>query len=142
VKWFNAEKGYGFIQVERGGQDVFVHYSDIQTDGLKTLNEGQTVEFEITNGPSGPQAKNVRSSAELCRRPTGLIFTEFFGTRALNVAYVHRGCPPFGSPRPTHRPPPLPDELREILRTFHSRDGAHELGTSQVARVSDQRGAP
>jgi CspA family cold shock protein len=60
VKWFNAEKGYGFIQVEGGGQDVFVHYSDIQIDGFKTLNEGQAVEFEITNGPNGPQAKNVR----------------------------------------------------------------------------------
>jgi CspA family cold shock protein len=53
-------EGYGFIQVEGGGQDLFVHYSDIQTDGFKTLSEGQTVEFEITNGPNGPQAKNVR----------------------------------------------------------------------------------
>jgi CspA family cold shock protein len=59
VKWFNAEKGYGFIQVE-GGPDVFVHYSDIQTNGYKTLNDGQAVEFEITQGPNGPQAKNVR----------------------------------------------------------------------------------
>ena len=60
VKWFNGEKGYGFIQVEGGGQDVFVHYSDIQTDGFKILDEGQAVEFEITDGPNGPQAKNVR----------------------------------------------------------------------------------
>jgi len=60
VKWFNNDKGYGFIQVEGGGPDVFVHYSAIQTDGYKTLNEGQTVEFEITKGPNGPQAKNVR----------------------------------------------------------------------------------
>jgi CspA family cold shock protein len=59
VKWFNADKGYGFITVD-GGKDVFVHYSDIQADGYRTLEEGQRVEFEITNGPNGPQAKKVR----------------------------------------------------------------------------------
>ncbi|TCT25518.1 putative cold-shock DNA-binding protein [Melghiribacillus thermohalophilus] len=58
VKWFNAEKGYGFIQVE-GGDDVFVHYSAIQEDGFKTLEEGQAVEFEIVEGNRGPQAANV-----------------------------------------------------------------------------------
>ncbi|SMG53609.1 cold shock domain-containing protein [Paenibacillus aquistagni] len=58
VKWFNAEKGYGFISVE-GGEDVFVHYSAIQTDGFKALDEGQEVEFEITDGNRGPQAANV-----------------------------------------------------------------------------------
>ncbi|CAM2960197.1 cold shock domain-containing protein [Paenibacillus sediminis] len=58
VKWFNAEKGYGFIQVE-GGEDVFVHFSAIQEDGFKTLEEGQAVEFEITEGNRGPQAANV-----------------------------------------------------------------------------------
>lgn len=58
VKWFNAEKGYGFIQVE-GGDDVFVHFSAIQEDGFKTLDEGQEVEFEITQGDRGPQAANV-----------------------------------------------------------------------------------
>ncbi|WP_195571602.1 cold shock domain-containing protein [Paenibacillus sp. 1001270B_150601_E10] len=58
VKWFNAEKGYGFISVE-GGDDVFVHYSAIQTDGFKTLDEGQEVEFEISEGNRGPQAANV-----------------------------------------------------------------------------------
>ncbi|GAA0133831.1 MULTISPECIES: cold shock domain-containing protein [Paenibacillaceae] len=58
VKWFNAEKGYGFIQVE-GGEDVFVHFSAIQGDGFKTLEEGQAVEFEITDGNRGPQAANV-----------------------------------------------------------------------------------
>ncbi|GEN45110.1 cold-shock protein CspD [Alkalibacillus haloalkaliphilus] len=58
VKWFNAEKGYGFIQVE-GGDDVFVHYSAIQQDGFKTLEEGQEVEFEIVEGDRGPQASNV-----------------------------------------------------------------------------------
>ncbi|ANE48304.1 cold-shock protein [Paenibacillus swuensis] len=58
VKWFNAEKGYGFISVE-GGEDVFVHFSAIQGDGFKTLDEGQEVEFEITDGNRGPQAANV-----------------------------------------------------------------------------------
>jgi CspA family cold shock protein len=58
VKWFNAEKGYGFISVE-GGEDVFVHFSAIQGDGFKTLDEGQAVEFEITEGNRGPQAANV-----------------------------------------------------------------------------------
>ncbi|MDQ0160686.1 cold-shock protein [Alkalibacillus sp. S2W] len=58
VKWFNAEKGYGFIQVE-GGDDVFVHYSAINEDGFKTLDEGQDVEFEIVEGDRGPQASNV-----------------------------------------------------------------------------------
>ncbi|MBO2942566.1 cold shock domain-containing protein [Paenibacillus sp. F411] len=58
VKWFNAEKGYGFIQYE-GGEDVFVHFSAIQGDGFKTLDEGQEVEFDITEGNRGPQAANV-----------------------------------------------------------------------------------
>ncbi|MUK87311.1 cold-shock protein [Ornithinibacillus sp. L9] len=58
VKWFNAEKGYGFIQVE-GGNDVFVHYSAIQGEGFKTLEEGQEVTFEIVEGERGPQAANV-----------------------------------------------------------------------------------
>ncbi len=58
VKWFNAEKGYGFISVE-DGNDVFVHFSAIQGDGFKTLEEGQAVEFEITEGNRGPQASNV-----------------------------------------------------------------------------------
>ena len=58
VKWFSAEKGYGFIESEDGG-DVFVHFSAIQDDGFKTLNEGQAVEFEIVEGARGPQASNV-----------------------------------------------------------------------------------
>lgn len=58
VKWFNAEKGFGFIQVE-GEEDVFVHYSAIQSEGFKTLEEGQDVEFDITQGNRGPQAANV-----------------------------------------------------------------------------------
>lgn len=59
VKWFNAEKGYGFIENEDGG-DVFVHFSSIQKDGFKTLEEGQAVSFEIVQGAKGPQASNVQ----------------------------------------------------------------------------------
>lgn len=58
VKWFNAEKGYGFITAE-DGTDVFVHYSAIQSDGFKTLDEGQAVSFDITQSDRGPQASNV-----------------------------------------------------------------------------------
>jgi len=58
VKWFNAEKGYGFIEREDGG-DVFVHFSAIQTEGFKTLEEGQAVSFDIVEGARGPQAANV-----------------------------------------------------------------------------------
>ncbi|MCI5774717.1 MAG: cold-shock protein [Erysipelotrichaceae bacterium] len=58
VKWFNAEKGYGFI-TDENGQDVFVHFSAIQIDGFKTLDEGQQVSFDVVNGDRGPQATNV-----------------------------------------------------------------------------------
>jgi CspA family cold shock protein len=60
VKWFNAEKGYGFIAPDDGGADVFVHYSEIQSEGFKTLEEGQKVEFEVGQGQKGPQAQGVR----------------------------------------------------------------------------------
>ena len=59
VKWFNDSKGYGFISQE-GGKDVFVHYQAIEGEGFRTLAEGQRVEFEILDGPKGPQAANVR----------------------------------------------------------------------------------
>ena len=59
VKWFNAEKGYGFISPE-SGEDVFVHFSAIQASGYRSLDEGQAVEFDVTQGPKGPQAANVR----------------------------------------------------------------------------------
>ena len=62
VKWFNAEKGFGFIAPE-SGEDVFVHFSAIQSTGYRSLDEGQTVEFDITQGQKGPQAANVRPVA-------------------------------------------------------------------------------
>jgi CspA family cold shock protein len=62
VKWFNAAKGYGFIQRETG-EDVFVHFSAIQSGGYRSLDEGARVEFEVTNGPKGLQASNVSAAA-------------------------------------------------------------------------------
>jgi cold shock protein len=62
VKWFNADKGYGFIAVD-GGRDVFVHFSAIQMDGYRSLEEGQRVEFDIENSDRGPQASAVRAVA-------------------------------------------------------------------------------
>jgi CspA family cold shock protein len=60
VKWFNADKGFGFISQDGGGDDVFVHFSAIQSGGYRTLEENQRVEFEITQGQKGPQAEQVR----------------------------------------------------------------------------------
>ncbi|MBK0868078.1 MAG: cold-shock protein [Saccharopolyspora sp.] len=61
VKWFNAEKGFGFITPDGGGSDVFAHYTAIDASGFRTLDENQRVEFEIAQGPKGPQASGIRS---------------------------------------------------------------------------------
>ena len=60
VKWFSTEKGFGFITPEDGGADVFAHYSAIESNGYKSLDEGQKVQFEVAQGPKGPQAENIR----------------------------------------------------------------------------------
>jgi CspA family cold shock protein len=60
VKWFNAEKGFGFITPDDGSKDVFAHYSAIASSGYRSLDENQKVEFEVTQGPKGPQAENIR----------------------------------------------------------------------------------
>lgn len=62
VKWFSDSKGYGFIAPESGGDDVFVHFQAIEGEGFKTLKEGQVVEFEVTKGPKGLQAANVKAA--------------------------------------------------------------------------------
>ena len=62
VKWFNDSKGFGFITPEGGGKDLFVHFSAIQGQGLKTLMEGQRVAFDVTTGPKGQQASNIRAA--------------------------------------------------------------------------------
>jgi cold shock protein len=60
VKWFNAEKGFGFIEQDGGGADVFAHFSNIVANGYRELREGQQVEFDVTQGQKGPQAENIR----------------------------------------------------------------------------------
>ncbi len=62
VKWFNESKGFGFIAPEDGSKDVFAHFSAIQGQGFKTLAEGQRVTFDVTTGPKGPQASNIRAA--------------------------------------------------------------------------------
>ena len=64
VKWFNASKGYGFANVEGDGRDIFVHYSSMEMEGYKTLKEGEEIEFDLVDGPKGPQAHGVKSTEQ------------------------------------------------------------------------------
>ena len=64
VKWFSNSKGYGFISPDEGGEDVFAHFSAIEMDGYRTLNEGQKVEFEVTDGPKGLQASSIKAAEQ------------------------------------------------------------------------------
>ena len=87
VKWFNAEKGYGFIEREDGG-DVFVHFSAIQVEGYKTLEDGQTVEFDVVEGSRGEQAANVR--------PVKLSVFQNLFARSIRMnqrAFLKKECP-------------------------------------------------
>ncbi|MBP6776574.1 MAG: cold-shock protein [Piscinibacter sp.] len=69
VKWFNDAKGFGFIQPEQGGDDVFAHFSAIQMDGFRTLRQGERVDFEIVQGPKGQLAQNIRPSGAFGAAP-------------------------------------------------------------------------
>ena len=69
VKWFNENKGFGFIVGEEGGRDIFVHYSEIRDDGYRTLAEGETVEYELMDSPKGPQAKSVLRNQKIVAAP-------------------------------------------------------------------------
>ena len=69
VKWFNENKGYGFILSDDGARDIFVHYSEIRDDGYRTLAEGETVEYELMDSPKGPQAKSVLRNQKIGAAP-------------------------------------------------------------------------
>ncbi len=101
VKWFNADKGYGFIAVD-GGRDVFVHFSAIQMDGYRSLEEGQRVEFEITQSDRGPQAEAVRAVGARLRKIR------------LMARYPGDGCRAIAGPRGT--PQAHPQVLRCLTR--------------------------
>src|SRR3954447_2909878 len=94
VKWINADKGYGFITLDGGGADVFVHWSAILADGYKSLDEGQRVEFEVGQGQKGPQAESVRPVCTPPPRPAGSRSAVRGGSRCI-------GAPP--GPAPARR---------------------------------------
>ena len=118
VKWFNNAKGYGFIERD-GGSDVFVHFSAVQGNGFRTLEEGQAVEFEIVDGPKGPQAGNV-TKAEL-ESPVGA-----GGVRAILPAPIRPHV--FPTLHPPHRKVHLP---------FLHRHAERDFGAARVAELPD-----
>ena len=97
VKWFNAAKGYGFIQ-RQSGEDVFVHFSAIQSEGYKSLNEGQAVEFEVKQGPKGLQAERVTSRSKTPVRTRPLLSY----IRRRQCAYLSEGQTSATPVRPGH----------------------------------------
>ena len=123
VKWFNAEKGYGFIAVD-GGADVFVHYSAIQMDGYRTLEEGQRVEFEISQGQKGPQADMVRA-----RRP------ELGARRPPTATSLHEGPVPrqgYGPSRVRSRARPHPRRARSPVPAAPPESSSEALALAGV----------
>lgn len=101
VKWFNAEKGFGFITPDAGGSDVFAHFSAIQGRGYRSLNEGQAVEFDVKDGPKGLQAENIqplwrvtlnrlpiRETGSLCKPMFSWTWVFYFGAQGLPENYV------------------------------------------------------
>lgn len=96
VKWFNAEKGFGFIAVDGGGPDVFVHYSAIQTSGYRTLDENQRVQFEVTQGNRGPQADQVVPCNTRSRTPGPAPHRQEGGPRCFSGPGSSAGTPPPG----------------------------------------------
>jgi cold shock protein len=109
VKWFNSEKGYGFIAADDNGPDVFVHYSAIQSDGFRTLEENQRVAFEASQGAKGPQADTVRAlyspPTQRCRRPPGRRHRRVRGEVS---SATHRMWRTTGGRAPFGRVPPTP----------------------------------
>ena len=105
VKWFNAEKGFGFIEQADGGPDVFVHYSAIDSDGYRSLDENQKVEFEITQGPKGPRKIQVDPQGPQARRLTSDV-------------YCRR--PPSSGWGPSLCAPVKPPCQRHLLTTWHA----------------------
>jgi CspA family cold shock protein len=93
VKWFNNAKGYGFILADEGGGDLFAHYSAIQMDGYKTLKAGQSVEFEITEGPKGLQATNIQAPGQEATEAGEIILEDLQSEDELDAVDAANGEP-------------------------------------------------